>query len=260
MNFGHWTDLSMIITLTTDFGTADGYVGCMKGVILGIVPEARVVDISHGVSSHDVLAGAFVLFSAARFFPPGTVHVAVVDPGVGSQRRPIAGSDGRSLFVGPDNGLLSLCLDEDGDLHHITNEEYFLDPVSTTFHGRDIFAPVAARLAMGAPLESVGPRIRDFLSLAPASDRPRVLHVDKFGNIVTSLRPDDLSPTSVVRLGGREIRKTHSSFSAAPSGELFLIVGSSGYVEVSMSQASAADRLRVRAGAELEVETPPSNQ
>ena len=247
----------MIITLTTDFGTDDAYVGSMKGVILGIAPEARVIDISHGVSSHDILEGAFVLASAAKFFPPGTVHVAVVDPGVGSQRRPIAGSDGCCLFVGPDNGLLSFCLDENAELHHITNDDYFLDPVSTTFHGRDIFAPVAARLAMGAPLESVGPRIPDFLSLAPARDRPRVLHVDQFGNIVTSLRPEDLSPASFVRIGGREIRKTQPSFSAAASGELFMIVGSSGYVEVSMNQASAADLLNVGAGAELEVETPP---
>ena len=247
----------MIITLTTDFGTDDAYVACMKGVILGIAPEARVIDISHGVSSHGILEGAFVLSSAARFFPPGTVHVAVVDPGVGSERRPIAGSDRRCLFVGPDNGVLSLCLDKDAELHHITNEEYFLDPVSTTFHGRDIFAPVAARLARGALLESVGPRIPDFLSLAPARDRPRVLHVDRFGNIVTSLRPQDLSTASFVRIGGREIRKTRTSFSAAASGELFMIVGSSGYVEVSMNQASAADLLNVGAGAELEVETPP---
>ena len=250
----------MIITLTTDFGNADAYVGSMKGVILGIAPELRVVDISHGVSSHDILEGAFILSSAARFFPRGTVHVAVVDPGVGSERRPIAASDGRCMFVGPDNGLLSLCLQEDVKVHHINNQEYFLNPVSTTFHGRDIFAPVAAHLALGASLESVGPPISDFLSVLPSRDRPSVLHVDKFGNIVTSLRPEDLTPNSVLRIGGSEIRKICSSFSEAPSGGLFIIVGSSGYLEISMNQVSAADHLNVWAGAELEVETPPSKQ
>lgn len=250
----------MIITLTTDFGLADPYVGIMKGVILGIAPEARLVDLSHGVPSYDVVEGAFVLSTAIRHFPAGTVHLGVVDPGVGSERRPIAASNGHQLFVGPDNGLFSLCLGDDAELHHITNEDYFLTPVSDTFHGRDIFAPVAARLAMGAALESVGPRVYDFLRLVPPSGPPIILHVDQFGNLVTSLRPEDLAPNSVIQIAGHKVRTMHTSYSEGASGELFLIAGSSGYVEISMNRRAAANYLDVGHGVELNVETVRQKQ
>ena len=250
----------MIITLTTDFGLADPYVGIMKGVILGIAPEARLIDVSHAVASYDVMEGALVLLSAVRYFPAGTVHLGVVDPGVGSRRRPIAASDGRHMFVGPDNGLFSLCLGDDAELHHITNEEYFLTPVSDTFHGRDIFAPVAARLAMGAALESVGPRVYDFLRLIIPSGPPTILHVDRFGNLVTSLRPEDLGADSVIRIAGHDVGARRAAYAEGASGELFLIAGSSGYLEISMNRASAADHLKVRRGMELNVETVRQKQ
>src|SRR5215471_82355 len=147
----------MIITLTTDFGLSDPFVGIMKGVIFGIVPGAKVVDITHDIGSYDVLEGAFLIESAYRYFPEGTVHVVVVDPGVGSARRPIAAAAHGHVFVGPDNGVLSAVFEN--EVYHITNRRLFLDSVSQTFHGRDIFSPVAAYIAKGAPIESVGPRI-----------------------------------------------------------------------------------------------------
>src|SRR5215831_14066353 len=150
----------MIITLTTDFGLSDPFVGIMKGVILGIAPEAQIVDISHDIRSYDIVEGAFLIHSTHEYFPEGTVHVVVVDPGVGSARRPIAAFRGGHFFVAPDNGVLSAVLDV--EVYHITNRSLFLDSVSQTFHGRDIFAPVAAHIAKGTPIESVGPRILDF--------------------------------------------------------------------------------------------------
>ena len=244
----------MIITLTTDFGVRDPYVGIMKGVVLGIAPEARLVDIAHDVGLHDVAEGAFALASAVRYFPPGTVHLGVVDPGVGSERRPIAASNGRHMFVGPDNGLFSLCLDEQVTMHHITNEEHFLKPVSDTFHGRDIFAPVAARLASGMALEEVGPPIRHFLKLT-SSQSPTVLHIDRFGNIVTSLRPQDLTPDSVLRIRGVRVSSFCRTYAEGLAGELFMVVGSSGFVEVAMNRNSAAEHLEVGRGSDFEVET-----
>src|SRR6516165_11767148 len=154
----------MIITLTTDFGLSDPFVGIMKGVIFRIAPAAQIVDITHDIGSYDVLEGAFLIESSYRYFPAGTVHVVVVDPGVGSARRPIAASAHGHFFVAPDNGVLSGIFEN--EVYHIKNRSLFLDSVSQTFHGRDIFSPVAAHLAKGAPIESVGPRILDFLKRA----------------------------------------------------------------------------------------------
>jgi S-adenosylmethionine hydrolase len=242
----------MIITLTTDFGLRDAYVGIVKGVMFSIAPEVRLVDISHDIRPHDVAEGAFALVSGARYFPPGTVHLAVVDPGVGSERRAIAASDGRHMFVGPDNGLLSLCLDESAVVHQITNEAYFLSPVSPTFHARDIFAPVAARLASGMPLQAVGPEIHDLLKIK-SHEQPQVLHIDRFGNIVTSLRPEDLSPDSALKIGETRIGSFQKTYASGRPGQLFLLVGSSGYLEVAMNQESAASRLNAVRGANVEI-------
>jgi len=249
----------MIITLTTDFGLRDAYVGIMKGVILEIAPSARLVDITHEVRSHDVAEGAFALASAIRYFPPGTVHLGVVDPGVGSERRPVAASDGRCMFVGPDNGLFSLCLDDSARVHHITNDANFLVPVSDTFHGRDIFAPVAARLASGLDLAEVGPRIHGILKLTPG-ECPRVLHIDRFGNIVTSLRLEAMSPNPVLCIAGSRVGLICRTYTEGPPGELFMVVGSSGFIEVAMNRDSAARRFEVNSGSELEVETGGGKQ
>ena len=231
-----------IVTLTTDFGTVDGYVGAMKGVILREHPDARVVDITHDVPPQDIIAGAFAVAAAAPWFPPGTVHVAVVDPGVGSARRAIAIAHGGSLYVGPDNGLLTVAaLEGEGRVIDRIPPTW---PVSATFHGRDLFARVAARLAAGASLDdfSTGPVAPLRLVEDPA---PHVVHVDRFGNLVTNLR--DPAFTAVEVAGARApLRRTYTD---VPPAGLVAYVGSSGFVEVAIRDGSAAERLGVGRGA-----------
>ncbi len=249
----------MIITLTTDFGLDDAYVGIMKGVVLGIAPQAHLVDISHGITRHGVREAAFILRSAVPHFPAGTVHLAVVDPGVGSQRRPIAASDRDQFFVGPDNGLLSYCFGPDVIVRHIANRDYIRSPLSATFHGRDVFAPVAARLVSGAALETVGPVVPDWVRLEEFQN-PSVLYVDRFGNVITNLRADEFGEGSIVHIAGRKVRLCCATYDEAPSGELFLIAGSSGDMEIAMREQSAARYLGVGAGTDLKVETAPAKQ
>jgi S-adenosylmethionine hydrolase len=252
----------MIITLTTDFGAADAYVGIMKGVMLAIAHDLRFVDLSHEVPSYDILRAALVLNSAWRHFPKGSIHLVVVDPGVGSQRRPLALSAGGHIFVGPDNGVFSFILKEPApNVYHITDTGLFKVPVSTTFHGRDIFAPVAARLASGLPPASVGPRIDDAIRLTIPIPRrssaetlvATVLQVDKFGNIMTNLRREDLVKPFCIHVGGQEIRAISSSYAEVMAGVLFAIEGSSGYIELSLNKESAAGKLLLQGGAEIKV-------
>jgi S-adenosylmethionine hydrolase len=262
----------MIITLTTDFGLADPFVGIMKGVILGIAPEAQLVDISHEVRSYDILEAAFVIESTYRYFPEGTVHVIVVDPGVGSARRPVAAAARGHIFVAPDNGVLSYVLQTDPGApapcaHWIRNQSLFLSSISQTFHGRDIFAPVASHLARGTPIESVGPRIVDFVKKPLPKPRPRgdklvasVLRIDKFGNIITNLQRHHLGKDFAIRIAGLSITRFCSNFSEAEPGELFALEGSTGYIELALNQASAANRLNIKPGAEIELESTPVNQ
>ncbi|HEU0051999.1 MAG TPA: SAM-dependent chlorinase/fluorinase [Longimicrobium sp.] len=255
----------MIVTLLTDFGTADYFVGAMKGVILSAAPGATVVDITHEVPPQDVRAGAFTLLAAYGAFPPGTVHVAVVDPGVGSARRAIAAEAGGHRFVGPDNGLLSWLLERAGDARvaHLDRERFFRHPVSRTFHGRDVFAPVGAALAAGAALEEVGTEIGDWVRLdplRPARDddgglRGTVLHVDRFGNVVTPFTRDELpyealAPGARIGIGGREVRSIRRFYAegASAPGEPFGIWGSAGFLEVSVFRGSAARLLGVAPG------------
>jgi S-adenosyl-L-methionine hydrolase (adenosine-forming) len=252
----------MIITLTTDFGLKDPFVGAMKGVILGRNPGVRIVDISHEIPSFDVMEASIVIGDACRFFPAGTVHMVVVDPGVGSARRPIAlkgtGPGADQIFVGPDNGVFTLVYGT-GPAHHISNTGLFHHPVSQTFHGRDIFAPVAAYLATGAPIESVGPAVTGLVTHS-SSRKPSVLRVDKFGNVLTNLRRNQLGSDFVIRAGGIEVRRLLSSYSEAIADEVFAIEGSAGLIELSLNLESAADRLKLQRGAEFEVETGRLNQ
>jgi S-adenosyl-L-methionine hydrolase (adenosine-forming) len=258
----------MIITLTTDFGLADPFVGMMKGVILGIAPGTQLVDLTHEIRSYDIVEAALILDASYRYFPAGTVHVIVVDPGVGSERRPIAATANGHVFVAPDNGVLSLVLDSDPvAVYEITDRNLFPGPVSRTFHGRDIFAPVAAHLARGTQVESVGPSIVDFIKRpfpAPRRQGGRmfgtVLRIDKFGNIITNLRLKDLGPEFSVRVGGVAVTKLRRSFSEGGPGEFFAIEGSAGFIELALNQGSAAGRLKVERGDEIEVETKPVNQ
>jgi S-adenosylmethionine hydrolase len=246
------------ITLLTDFGLRDGYVAAVKGVLLSRCPEARLVDVSHEIRPGAIATAAFVLGQAAPYFPAGTVHLAVVDPGVGSARRAIACEVGDQRFVAPDNGLLSRVLDA-GPLrvHELREPELWRDEVSAVFHGRDLFGPVAAHLAAGGALERVGPPVdaATLVRLAwpepTARDRElvaRIVHVDRFGNLVTSLRLEgEASPACVVELAGRTIpvRRTYADVA---SGELLALRGSSGLLEVAANCASAAELLGVGPG------------
>jgi S-adenosyl-L-methionine hydrolase (adenosine-forming) len=246
-----------VITLITDFGLEDPYVGIMKGVILNIQRDCRIVDISHGIASQDILAGALALNSSFRFFPKGTIHVAVVDPGVGSSRRPILAQTEDYFFVGPDNGILSPALEREKELrvYHLIQDRFFLKPMSHTFHGRDVFAPVAGWLSKGTLPCEFGPRIQDFLTLKlPLPKRMgqrvlgTILRIDKFGNLITNLTARDL-PEPVreysLRIAGHQIRQHLDSYAEAEPKEPFTIFGSSGYLEISVNRGSAASLLKV---------------
>lgn len=258
-----------LITLTTDFGMADGYVGVMKGVILGLNPDAAIVDLAHDVPPQSVVDAAYVLRRAYEFFPPGTIHVLVVDPGVGTTRRAIAAASDTATFVAPDNGVLTYVLDDlrakGEEVHavHLTNSSYWLSEVSDVFHGRDIFAPVAAHLSLGVDLHRLGPPIEDLLNLLPPhlerqQDRivGQVMHIDHFGNVLTNLSRSEiesLGPELTVRLGQRQIRGLHRVFASGTEGDPIAYIDSSGHLAVAVVNGSAQDRLHCRVGDRVEV-------
>ena len=270
---------SPVITLTTDFGLRDAYVATMKGVILGIRPDAMIVDLSHDVPAHDIPHGAFVLGAAWRYFPTDTVHLAVVDPGVGSERHPLLVTTPGGAFVGPDNGLLTYTLLQyQPDGHSATasgrgflepfqapvpegfkayvldRDQYWLRPVSNTFHGRDIFAPVAAHLSAGVPPHELGSPLGDVVCLSVPSPQERegviegaIIYVDGFGNLVSNIRPADVGgQLAYVEIEGRRISGASGSYGGTDG--LLAIVGSHGYIEIAESQGSAAGRLGARLG------------
>jgi len=255
-----------IIALTTDFGIDDHFVGVMKGVILGIQPAAQVIDISHGVQPYEIADGAFTIAQAYRYFPQKTIHVVVVDPGVGSARRPLLAEMAGQYFVAPDNGVLSMVFArEQPKVRHITSERYFLQPVSRTFHGRDVFSPVAAHLASGVSPAQFGKRIDDYIRAS--FDRPTqtgkhtwtgaILKTDHFGNLFTNFHIDQFPSVRThafsLNTGPQTITRLALTFSDCDPGELFVVVGSSGYLEVAASQASAAKTLGCGAGSPVEL-------
>jgi S-adenosylmethionine hydrolase len=250
-----------VITLTTDFGTSDWFVGTMKGVIARIAPRCTVVDLTHDLPPGNIRGGAFALAASHRFFPKGTIHVAVVDPGVGSRRRAIAVQTANGAFVGPDNGVLSWALAKEKirAIHALENEAYFLQPVSQTFHGRDIFAPVAAHLSRGVPIQKFGPALKEFVRLDWPESRARrgglegeVVYIDRFGNAITNLE-DRLLESS-----GRASCEVHGKrrwncplktfYQAVPPKRPIAIVGSSGFLEIAVNGGSAEKVLGVRVG------------
>lgn len=245
-----------LITLTTDFGLRDPFVGIMKGVILSICPSARLVDLTHEVPPQDVLAGGLALESATPFFPPGTVHLAVVDPGVGSARRALAVRAGGHYFVGPDNGLFTFALEHAGwTAVSVTAPEYRRSEVSRTFHGRDVFAPAAAYLAGGVPLERLGPVVSDPGRLHRPGCRlegddllGEVLDADRFGNLITSIPAARLAeiPGSGglgVEVAGQRLRGPVEAYAEGGDGEPAVIVGSTGRLEIFVKGGSARERL-----------------
>jgi S-adenosylmethionine hydrolase len=269
-----------VITLTTDFGDEDGYVGTMKGVILSIAPDVRLVDLSHHIPPQDIRRAAFVVAEAAPYFPPGTIHVAVVDPGVGSGRRALIVETERALFVGPDNGLFSFILDNHPEAccYAIEEPAYRLPQVSYTFHGRDIFAPAAAHLARGVPPAAFGPPVTDPVRLPPPRldlEEERIvgeiLHADRFGNLVTSIGRLQWQGAALVlqpafgplarrfpvlfragearvEVGDRVLSGILHTFAEAKPGELIAYPGSSGFLEIGLVNGCAAAALEARRG------------
>jgi len=258
-----------IVTLTTDYGTGDHLVGVMKGVILSINPEINVVDITHDVLPHDILDGALTIGQAYKYFPSKTIHVVVVDPSVGTERRPILVAADQHYFVAPDNGVLSSVYDQTEALYvwHIISEHYFRNPISKTFHGRDIFAPVAAWLSKSWQTSAFGEPITDFVRLGIPKPKAAgntvkgvVLRIDRFGNVVTNLTVEDV-PALVaadgkftIKAGNAVVKKVVPTFAEAPAGEAVAIIGSSGYIEISVNKANAARTLGIARGAEVTVE------
>lgn len=255
-----------IITLTTDFGLTDGYVGTMKGVILGIEPTATIVDISHDIAPQDVREAAYTLYAAYPYFPQDTIHVVVVDPGVGSERRAIALRTPQATFVAPDNGVLSYVVagERIEEMVNLINRRYHLPPVSRTFHGRDIFAPAAAHLARGIPLAELGDPLTEIVtfSLPRPQVRPdgaiigQVIHTDRFGNLITSIMSKDLADHPLLRDGiinikGQSIRGIANNYAEGPPGRLLALMGSSDHLEIAVSGGSASQTLRAKVGDEV---------
>jgi len=259
-----------IITLTTDYGSSDHLVGAIKGVILKINPDAKVVDICHNVMPYDILDGALTIAHAYSYFPPRTIHLVVVDPGVGTERRPILVSADQHYFVAPDNGVLSMVYEKEPriTIRHVTSEHYFLNPVSNTFHGRDVFAPVAAWLSKNWQTASFGDEITDYVrfsipkpKLSGQELKGVVLRIDNFGNLITNLTPEDwaqiVQPGGKFKivLGNKEIRQLAQNYAHGAPRDAFAIVGSSGFLEISVNKGSAARTLGVQRGAEVTVQS-----
>lgn len=260
-----------VITFTTDFGTEDGYVAAMKGVVLGINPNVTLVDICHHIEPQNIAEAAFVLMTACSWFPAGTIHVVIVDPGVGTSRRAIILENEQAMFVSPDNGVLGYVMGVTSTegypnkarlvelpagltAHAITDPRYWRHPVSATFHGRDIFAPVAAHLSLGIPPAACGEPISSVYALPMPAPRPsaegiagHVIHIDHFGNIITSFRREDLpSGRWLIEIGSHRIEGFSESYQAA--GVLGALAGSSGYVEIAARNGDASRKLGLRVG------------
>jgi len=258
-----------ILTLLTDFGLQDAYVGVMKGVIAALNPDVNVVDLTHQIPPQDIAAARFNLLNAVPYFPPGTVHVVVVDPGVGGTRRAIALQTPHHCFVGPDNGVFSGIVAQEPVLAavELTNTAYWRTPEpSATFHGRDIFAAVAAHLTLGVPLEKLGRAIAPSslvqLPLPSCKSEGNTLHgciqyIDHFGNLITNIPADLVLPPYWQITVGSATLPRQNTYAAVPQGELVALIGSHGWVEVAVNGGSAGDRLQVTLGDPIRVEFPP---
>jgi len=260
-----------IITLTSDFGMKDPYVAEMKAAVLGIYPEATLIDISHEIEKFNIQMGAYILSAATDYFPKGTIHVAVVDPGVGTRRRSILIQTKQDFLIGPDNGVLILAAERAGIEHvyEISNPCFMLPVISSTFHGRDIFAPVAAHLAKGVVALEVGPEVKEFVRpeftrilRGKESIVGKVLHLDGFGNIITNITKAQISSLALcsqldIKLSGRKVRlKFCKTYGEAKPAELLALIGSHGYLEMAVNQSSAAEKFEVKLGDKIKVLLP----
>jgi S-adenosylmethionine hydrolase len=267
--------VSGIITLTTDFGQRDPYVGMMKGVILSINPAARIVDITHDIPAGSIQEASTIIKEASGYFPPGTVHVGVIDPGVGGKRRPIAVLAGAHFFVGPDNGLFWSIIGAHPrtEVIHLTEKRYWMDTISSTFHGRDIFAPVAAHLARGIDPSLLGEVIEDPTHLVyPLVRRDHdlivgeVIRVDHFGNLITNITAEELAefPSSegpLITIGDLEIKGIHTTYGDVSEGEALALIGSSNALEIAVNRGSAIAELgdECGVGAKVTASRHPKN-
>jgi S-adenosylmethionine hydrolase len=262
-----------IITLMTDFGIKDGNVGVMKGVIWNICPEVQIADLSHTIGPQNIREAALILSRSTPYFPKGTIHVVVVDPGVGTSRRPMAARIGDAFFVVPDNGVLSMLLDR-GAAHkqsmefvELKDPKYRLPVVSHVFHGRDIFAPAGGHLAAGVPMTALGPAFTDPVKIdlpkpvrSPQGVRGEVIHIDHFGNIASNIRVEDLADALAhkgnitVRLGQSEIKGLVDTFGERPVGEVIALLGSTGNLIISVVNGNAAQKLSATVGDPFEAE------
>jgi S-adenosylmethionine hydrolase len=256
-----------IITLTTDFGLSDHFVATMKGTILGLCPGANIVDITHSITPFEISEGAFTIMEAWKSFPKKTIHVGVVDPGVGTSRRPILLEAGGHYFIGPDNGLFAMIYDRDDSVkvRHLNIDYYFRKPVSRTFHGRDIFAPVAAHLANGVSPSHLGARIDDYLRIhtfwptrhSKRSWTGQVLKIDRFGNLISNFSEAEYGEIKTrpfsLAIGTEKIQRLALNYAEVPFGEPVAIIGSSGFVEICVNQGNAARLLGCGVGAPIEL-------
>jgi S-adenosyl-L-methionine hydrolase (adenosine-forming) len=256
-----------IITMTSDFGLKDPYVAEMKAVILRVTPRTTIIDITHEITKFDIREGAFTLFSATPYFPKKTIHIAIVDPGVGSKRRAILIQTKQGFFVGPDNGLLILAAEKQGieHIYLISNSKFMLSEVSNTFHGRDIFAPAAAHLKKGAKPSEFGPEVTDpikpnFLRVKRQNDSlfGEILHIDSFGNIITNIEEKEITQdetrTVSVELTNNFLKiRLGKNFSEVKPQEPIALIGSHGFLEVALNQASAAEKYHTKAGDKIVV-------
>ncbi len=254
-----------IITLTTDYGTDDHLVGSLKGVILKINPEVTIVDISHHVTAFDLLDGALTIGAAYSYFPPKTIHIVVVDPGVGTERRPLLVSAQNQYFIAPDNGVLSLIYEREQSnlvVRHANAEHYYLQPLSNTFHGRDVFAPVAAWLSKGWQTPAMGDEIQDYKKMAlprpkagDAGLKGLVLKIDSFGNLVTNFRAEDLPSGAQtdgalkMQVGTQAVSRLVDTFARGKADEPVAYIGSSGYLEIAINKGNASRKLAIGRGA-----------
>jgi S-adenosylmethionine hydrolase len=257
-----------LVSLTTDFGLKDPYVGQLKAALLTVCPDVVIVDVTHEIEKYNVAMGGIILASTVRFFPEGSIHVGVVDPGVGGPRRPIIMETERSMFVGPDNGLLAMAAEQEGIKHvfEITEKRYMRREVSRTFHGRDVFAPVAGHLANGVNPRSVGKEVKDYTPLRiprPTVERglmeAQVLYVDSFGNVVTNVKKTDLEEAGLnvndevkIEVKSKVVKASvKEAYYEAERGKPVLLLGSQGFVEIALREGSAAKLLKLSSGEKL---------
>ena len=251
----------MPIAMLTDFGTRDYYVGAMKGVILNIDPRAVIVDLTHEIEPQNINAAAFILRACYRDFPAGTVFLCVVDPGVGSDRRRIIVESNGYFFVGPDNGLFSFVLNSESAVCSIENDRFFHKPVSKTFHGRDIFAPVAAHLSNGVARGEFGPRINnparlpnvDLRQIGDDEFEATIIHIDRFGNLISSIPAEFAARPFELVIGNTRVTECHKTYAEAEPYKPFAIAGSAGFIEISVNSGSAAKLLGATVGSTVTI-------